>query len=109
MTHRVVFLESAQADLKDIRRYIVAHFNQNTWVETYTKLKQTIRNLSDFPLTGPNIHELRELNMTQFRQVISGADRVVYERRDDAIYIHLICDTRKDLVSLLHSRLLRFN
>ncbi|CAB3779936.1 type II toxin-antitoxin system RelE/ParE family toxin [Pararobbsia alpina] len=107
MTHRVVFLGAAEADLKEIRRYIVARFNQTTWSETYSKLKQTIRNLSDFPLSGLNVDEIRDLNMTQFRQAISGANRVIYEVRDETIYIHVICDTRKDLVSLLHSRLLR--
>jgi toxin ParE1/3/4 len=107
MTHRVVVLKSAEADLKDIRRYIVARFNQTTWTETYSKLKETIRNLSDFPLSGLNVDELRELNMTQFRQAVSGANRVIYEVRDATIYIHVICDARRDLVSLLHSRLLR--
>ena len=107
MTHRVVILESAETDLKEIRRYIVAHFSQNTWVETYTKLKQAIRKSSDFPLSGQSLNELRDLNMTQFRQAISGVNRVIYEVRDETIYVHVICDTRKDLVSLLHSRLLR--
>lgn len=40
-------------------------------------------------------------------KVISGANRVIYEVRDETLYIHVICDSRMDLTALLHWRLLR--
>jgi toxin ParE1/3/4 len=109
MTHRVVILGSAEEDLKDIRRYIVMRFNQATWTDTYLKLKQTIRNLSQFPHSGSSVDELRDLNMTQFRQALSGPNRVIYEVHGETIYVHVVCDARMDLTSLLHRRLLRSN
>jgi hypothetical protein len=50
---------------------------------------------------------LRELNMTEFRQTISGAHRVIYQVADNMVYVHIVCDLRMDLTALLHRRLLR--
>ncbi|WP_196222186.1 hypothetical protein [Burkholderia ubonensis] len=38
---------------------------------------------------------------------IAGMNRIVYEVRGDIAYIHVVCDTRKDLKSILLRRLLR--
>nr|WP_315247012.1 hypothetical protein [uncultured Albidiferax sp.] len=51
--------------------------------------------------------ELEALQLTQYRQIISGMNRVVYETRQDAVYIHAIVDTRRDMKSFLMRRLLR--
>jgi plasmid stabilization system protein ParE len=107
MTHRVVILESAEDDIREIRRYVVSQFGQITWSQTYSTLKQTIRRLADFPDSGSRVDELRELNMTQFRQAISGSNRVIYQIADEMVYVHIVCDSRMDLTSLLHRRLLR--
>lgn len=107
MTHRVVILESAEDDIREIRRYVVSQFGQSTWSRTWSILKQTIRQLADFPDSGGRVDELRELNMIQFRQAISGANRVVYQIADDTVYVHVVCDSRMDLTALLHRRLLR--
>jgi hypothetical protein len=51
--------------------------------------------------------ELETPNLTQYRQILSGKNRVIYEVRQDAVYVHLIVDTRRDLRKVLMSRLLR--
>jgi hypothetical protein len=38
---------------------------------------------------------------------LSGQNRVIYTRRDDTIYIHVVTDMRRDLPTLLKKRLLR--
>jgi hypothetical protein len=47
------------------------------------------------------------VNLTQYRQVIPGMNRIVYELRNEVIYIHIVCDTRRNTQSLLTRRLLR--
>jgi plasmid stabilization system protein ParE len=74
----VVILESAEDDIREIRRYVVGQFGQSTWSHTWSTLKQTIRRLSDFPDSGSRVDELRELNMAEFRQAIFGLNRVIY-------------------------------
>jgi toxin ParE1/3/4 len=104
---KVVILDSAEQDLKELRCYVVKNFSQATWLKTYSKLKESIRNLATFPLLGAVPPELESLNLNQYRQIISGMNRVVYEPRADAVYIYMIVDTRRDLETLLMQRLMR--
>ena len=104
---RVVLLASAEQDLKELRRYIVKNFSLATWQKTYDKLKASIGNLADFPLLGAIPEELETLNLTQYRQIFSGKNRVIYEVRQDTVFIHVIMDTRRDMVSFLMARLVR--
>ena len=104
---KVVVLDSAEQDLKDLRSYVVKNFSQTTWLKTYSKLKESIRNLATFPLLGAVPPELESLNMNQYRQIISGMNRVIYEPRADAVYIYMIVDTRRNLGTLLMQRLMR--
>ena len=49
MSIKVVILESAEHDLKELRRYIVKNFSVKTWQNTYDKIKAVIPNLITFP------------------------------------------------------------
>jgi plasmid stabilization system protein ParE len=104
---KVVILDSAEQDLKELRSYVVKNFSQTTWLKTYSKLKESIRNLATFPLLGAVPPELESLNLNQYRQIVSGMNRVIYEPRADAVYIYMIVDTRRDLETLLMQRLMR--
>jgi toxin ParE1/3/4 len=107
MSLKVVILESAEHDLKELRSYIVKNFSIKTWQNAYDKIKEVIRNLKTFPYTGSIPEEIEKLNLSQYRQVISGMNRIIYEVRQDTLYIHIIVDGRRDLTSLLTRRLLR--
>jgi len=109
MSFKVVILESAEYDLKELRSYIVKNFSLETWQNTYGKLKKAIRNLKAFPLAGSVPEEIEMLNTSQYRQVLSGMNRIIYEIRQDTIYIHIVVDARRDMRSLLTKRLLRIN
>ena len=107
MGFRVVILESAEQDLKELRAYILENFSIDTWLASYTKIKGVIRNLQNFPQAGSIPKEIEKLNLTQYRQVLSGMNRVIYEVRQDVVYIHIVVDARRDMSSLLNRRLLR--
>lgn len=104
---KVVMLGSAEADLVALRSYIVKNFSVTTWQATYAKLKSSIRNLTAFPYLGGMPDELETLNLNQYRQILSGMNRIIYEVRQDVLYIHLIVDARRDLKGILMQRLLR--
>ncbi len=106
---RVVILDSAEKDLKELRAYILKTFSADTWRTTYAKIKEAIRHLQNFPQAGGIPEEIEKLNLTQYRQVISGMNRVIYEVRQDVIYIHIVVDVRRDMNALLTRRLLRIN
>lgn len=90
MGYKIVFLTSAEQDLKELKSYVVKNFSLNAWQDTYGKLKNPIRNLKVFPQVGAIPEELERLNLTQYRQIISGMNRVIYEVRQEIIYIHLV-------------------
>ena len=107
MSVQVVFLKSAELDLKELRGYIVRNFGKDAWQASYAKIKDAVNTIGTFPLGGNIPEELERLNLTQYRQVVSGMNRIIYEVRQEIIYIHIVCDTRKDMKSLLTRRLLR--
>ncbi|WP_374518888.1 type II toxin-antitoxin system RelE/ParE family toxin [Undibacterium squillarum] len=107
MVFRVVILESAEQDLKELRGYIVKNFSVDTWRTSYAQIKEVIRNLKEFPQAGSIPEEIEKLNLTQYRQVLSGLNRIIYEVRQDVIYIHIVADTRRDMTTLLNRRLVR--
>lgn len=104
---KIVILASAELDLQDLRAYVVKDFSAATWQKTFKQIKASIRNLASFPQLGSVPDELQTLNLTQYRQVISGQNRIIYEVRQDTIYIHLVVDSRRDLSSFLLRRLVR--
>jgi toxin ParE1/3/4 len=107
MTFKIIILESAEHDLKELRSYIVKSFSQETWQTTFERIKEAIRNLKTFPYAGSIPEEFEKINLSQYRQVLSGMNRIIYEVRQDSVYIHLIADTRRDLKAMLTRRLLR--
>ncbi|HOY21634.1 MAG TPA: type II toxin-antitoxin system RelE/ParE family toxin [Cellvibrio sp.] len=109
MAIQIVILESAEQDLKLLRNYILKHFSVDVWRSSYTNIKQVIRNLQAFPEVGAIADELEKLNLAQYRQVLSGMNRIIYELRQETIYIHMIVDSRRDLSGLLARRLLRMS
>ncbi len=104
---RVVILDSAEQDLKELRAYVIKNFSIKVWRSTFEKIKETMRNLQHFPQAGLIPDEILKLNLTHYRQVLSGMNRIVYEVRQDNIYVHVITDVRRDMNSLLIRRLLR--
>jgi mRNA-degrading endonuclease RelE of RelBE toxin-antitoxin system len=109
MNYKVVILASAEQDLKELKSYVVKHFSLDVWNVTYAELKESIRNLKTFPFVSTIPEELVQLNLTHYRQIISGMNRVIYEVRQETIYIHIVADTRKDMKTLLTNRIMRFD
>ncbi|GAB4399495.1 MAG: hypothetical protein OHK0048_13020 [Rhodoferax sp.] len=104
---RVVLLAGAEQDLKDLRAYIVKNFSRQTWQASYEHIKASIRNLATFPYLGKIPDELEALQLTQYRQILAGQNRVIYEVRQNTVLVHVIMDTRRDMASFLMARLLR--
>ncbi|WP_367373822.1 type II toxin-antitoxin system RelE/ParE family toxin [Pseudomonas lini] len=109
MSLKVVILQSAETDLKEIRTYLTKQFSTQTWQNTYDNLKAAIRHLGSQPYAGSVPEEIEKLNLSQYRQTLSGMNRIIYEVRGQTIYVHIIADTRKNLPTLLMKRLLQGN
>jgi toxin ParE1/3/4 len=104
---RIVFLAGAEEDMKELRRYVLKCFGKSAWQETYEKIKESTRTIQNFPRSGSIPDELVDVRLQQYRQVIAGMNRIIYEVADEVIYIHIVCDTRRDMHTLLSRRLVR--
>lgn len=104
---RVIFLQSARTDLQQLRRYLLTKFGGQTWREALARIQRDVAQLESFPQKGSIPPELAELGIANYRQLVSGMCRVIYEIDDQAVHIHLIVDTRRDLKDVLAKRLLR--
>lgn len=103
---RVVFLPGAEQDLRDIRHYVLKKFGPPAWADTLARLRATAETLKVFPLSGAVPEELADLGSERYRQLVSGKNRVIYEPTAEVVYIHIVCDVRRDLRGLLARRLL---
>jgi plasmid stabilization system protein ParE len=104
---KLLVLDEAQEDTKELRRYILKSLGAGTWKQTSAELAVTLGNIRQFPQSGYVPAELSDFGGLNFREALSGQNRVIYEVRDDALYIHVVTDTRRDLRTLLQKRLLR--
>jgi len=104
---RVVYLAAAEQDIRELRRYLTKNFGKPVWLETRQKIRDTLQSIRTLPLGGTIPDELAELGQRQYRQSISGMNRLIYRTGDDAIYIYIVCDSRRDLRTLLTRRLTR--
>lgn len=107
MSVQVVFLKSAEHDLKELKGYMVKNFGKDAWQASYARIKVAVNAIRTFPLGGNVPEELERLNLTQYRQLIAGMNRIIHEVRQEIIYIHIVCDTRKDMKSMLARRFVR--
>lgn len=56
---------------------------------------------------GGILEALESLQLVQYRQVLSGKNRLIYEVLGDTVFVHLIVDVRRDMASVLMRRLVR--
>lgn len=105
----IIILDSAEQDIKELRTYILKNLSLKAWHNTYAKIRESIRNLADSSESGSFPEEIEKFNMSQYRQVLSGMNRVIYEVRQDIVYIHTVVDARSDLNTFLNRRLLKIS
>ena len=104
---KVVFLQSARTDLQQPRRYLVSKFGGHPWREALARIQRDVAELESLPRKDSIPPELAELGTPNYRQIVSGMCRIIYEIDDQTVYIHLVVDTRRDLKDVLAKRLLR--
>jgi toxin ParE1/3/4 len=69
-------------------------------------MDEVIESLSSFPERGSFPKELLELGIREYRQTFFKPYRVTYRIIGQIVYVQLIVDGRRDMVSLLARRML---
>jgi toxin ParE1/3/4 len=105
MSLRVVVLRGAESDLRELRAYVGRRFGAKAWTSTLAALRTAFERIGTHPDAGRMPDELASLAFVQYRQVVVGKNRVIYEVRGGIAFIHLVCDARRDLKAVLLRRL----
>jgi toxin ParE1/3/4 len=106
MTYEVALTRDAQHDLEDIYRYIAEHDSPASADYVLDRLLQATEGLRTHPDRGSCPKELRSLGISEYRQVFFKPYRLIYRVHAQQVVIYLIADSRRDMQSLLASRML---
>jgi plasmid stabilization system protein ParE len=105
---KIVWTDAAKNDLVDIRDFLKHSESLQFATKITNEIRDEVATLKQWPEhKGIYVKELEELHLAQYRQLLAGQHRIVFERGDnDTCYIHLVCPARRDLEALLRRRLL---
>lgn len=106
MRYEVILTEDADFDLEEIYNYIAIHDALSKADYVLDCLEHVIEDLSLFPERGSSPIELLNLGIREYRQTFFKPYRVIYRVMGSIVYVQLIADGRREMVSLLARRLL---
>lgn len=106
MSYQVFLTRDAVRDLEDIDEYLAASDSDAKADYVLDKIAAVLQRLSESPERGNRPRELLALGVGDYRQVFFKPYRIIYAIRREDIFVLLIADGRRDMESLLQSRLL---
>ena len=107
MPFQVLLTRSAASDLDEICDHLGRHRGLERVDRLLNQLEQALGALADLPHRGSYPPELASLGIRDYRQILVGSYRAIYQVMDDSVYVLLIADGRRDMQTLLQRRLLR--
>ncbi len=105
MTRKVVILNVAKPDFREIRTYVQSQFGEAVWNDVNEEFKTTINDIGLNPAAGKELEELKELGQENFRMRLVRQTRIIYEYDDREVLVHMFIHTRRDFRTHLMQRL----
>lgn len=106
MTRKVIILDIAKPDFKEIKNYVKAQFGETVWNEVNQEFKDTIKAIGLNPEAGTYLEELKILGLTNFRQRLVRQTRIIYEFNDSEVLVQMFIHTKRDFRTHLEKRFL---
>lgn len=106
MMFEVMLTEDAVRDLEDIYAYIAAYDDPERAVHVLDQIEKAFQGLAQLPERGSYPKELTVVGIKQFREVFFKPYRIIYQVLGETVYVMLIADGRRDMLTLLQRRLL---
>ena len=104
--YAVELTEDALLDLDDIADYISSHDGPERAEHVGRGIEKAYASLTVFPNRGPYPRELLEMGNRNFREVHFKPYRIIYRVYERKVVVFLIADGRRDMRTLLTSRVL---
>lgn len=106
MSLEVLLTEDALRDLGDLYTYIAENDSPANAESVLDRIDKVFESLADHPQRGSCPKELLALGMRDYRQVFFKPYRVIYRVAGRRVYVYVVADGRRDMQTLLASRLL---
>lgn len=108
MSYQVFLTRDAVRDLEELDEYLATSESAEKADYVLNKIEAVLQRLSESPERGNRPRELLALGLGDYRQVFFKPYRIIYTIRRKDVYVLLIADGRRDMETLLQSRLLAF-
>ena len=97
----IIWTEAARDDLLEIRAYLKTNQFPAFVKKVTEQIRDEVGSLEDWPSKGVFVREL-----DQYRELLAGQHRIIFERGSEAFYVHIVCHASRDLEAFLRRRLL---
>ena len=103
----VIVSQFAEDDLNEILDFYFS-LSQNYVEKVISEFEENVLSLKNHPKSGRVIPELEKQGIVQYRELIQGYYRIVYEISDDKVIVHTIIDGRRNFEDIIISKLSRY-
>ncbi len=104
--YEVRYLASARNDLYDLLSFLAEKESPTRASNVLEHIRKLCADLESTPERGHVPPELDEMGSRKFLELHFKPYRIIYQISAPVVYIHLVCDDRRDMQSLLRSRIL---
>ena len=105
--NEVIVSQFAEDDLNEIVEYYFL-LSQNYVGKIISEFEENIMSLKKHPRSGRVVPELEKQGILQYRELIQGYYRIVYEISDDKVIVYAIIDGRRNFEDIIISKLSRY-
>ena len=103
----VQILQEAEQDLRQTLRWVSINDSPIKARSLIEKLIKCCITLEELPYRGHTLKELERIAVKDYLEIHQGPYRIIYQVREQTVFIHAVLDGRRDLLELLEKRLLR--
>ena len=102
----VLVTEFAKEDLREILEYYQS-LSQKYVEKVISDFQENILSLNKHPKTGRIVPELERQGIENYRELIQGNYRIIYEISGEIVIVHTIIDGRRNFEDIIISKLTR--
>ena len=103
----VIVSQFADDDLSEIVEYYFS-LNPNYVENIVSEFETNVLSLQQYPKRGRIVPELDRQGISQYRELIQGYYRIVYEISGEKVIVHTIIDGRRNFEDIIISKLSRY-
>ena len=107
MKFRVTITIAAKADLREIFSYIEQHDSLIRADNVVNGIEQMIMSLTAMPQRGHYPPEMAIIGIREFQEIHFKPYRIIYSIKENVVVVHCVLDGRRDMQTLLQTRMLR--